>query len=46
MPLTFLWKQKVLSTPRRLVKFSERASGVLMGAVRTVPTSDQVPELM
>ena len=46
MPFTFLWKQKVPSAPRRLVKFSERASWELMGAVRTVPTSDQVPELM
>ena len=46
MPFTFLWKQKVSSTPPRLVKFSARACGVLMGEASTVPTSDHVPELM
>src|SRR4030088_263798 len=46
MPFTFFKKQVVAPTPPRLVKFILRASSVTQGESSTVPTSDQVPELM
>src|SRR5580704_15134119 len=45
IPLTFFRKQIVPPTPPRFVKFIARASWVTHGLSRTVPTSDQVPEL-
>src|SRR5947199_3032484 len=46
IPFTFFRKQTDLPTPPRFVKFIPRASSLTQGAVRTVPTSDHVPELM
>src|SRR5213594_3805637 len=46
IPFTFFRKQMDLPTPPRFVKFIPRASSLTQGAVRTVPTSDHVPELM
>src|SRR6266700_5696034 len=45
-PFTFFRKQIFPDTPPRLVKFSAHASPVTHGVSRTVPTKDQVPELM
>src|SRR5436189_6112528 len=46
IPFTFFRKQMDLPTPPRFVKFIPRASSLAQGVVRTVPTSDHVPELM
>src|SRR5579862_9014859 len=46
MPFTFLRKQIFPPTPPRFVKFKDRASSLTHGESKTVPTNDQVPELI
>src|SRR2546421_7247035 len=46
IPFTFFRKQMDPPAPPRFVKFICRASALTHGEERTVPTSDQVPELM
>src|SRR2546421_9416959 len=46
IPFTFFRKQMDLPAPPRLVKFMPLASSLTQGVFSTVPTSDQVPELM
>ena len=44
-PITFLSSRVVPNTPPSFEKFRRKDSAVMMGASRSMPSSDQVPEL-